>query len=137
MAELTLTLTQQQYEALIALAREGTKSDEGQVNQERALRLDAFLRDIEEANGISRSAVWVQWQDANEPLPPTTKFPDVWPPEKRAFIELIRTEGSTRVVSRADVDAVLDNRANQPLNVLVTSDPAARVGWTPVDDFFF
>jgi len=131
MAELTFTLTQQQYEGLIALARKGTVDDEGVVNTNEALKLDEFLKDVEKTNGVTRSALWVQWQEMDQPLPPTTNFPDVWPPELRFYIEFI-----TRLVSRADVDAMLLVQAKSPNNVLVTKDPAARVGWTAINDFF-
>ncbi len=131
MPQLTFTLNQQEYEALIALAREGTKNDAGQVNQNKAVALDTFLRDIETNNGVERDAVWVQWQEGDQPLPPTTDFPDVWPPEMRFYIELI-----TRKVTRVDVDAVIENQASFAVNIMVTRDPAARVGWLSVDDFF-
>jgi hypothetical protein len=121
---MTFTLTQEQYEALIALAREGAAPD-------RLVELEEWLKEIEDANGITRSFLWVQWQEADAPLPPGTRFPEEWPPELRRSIELI-----TRRVARADVDAVLDQYANDPVTVLVTPDPAGRVGWTPVDDFF-
>lgn len=132
MAQLQLTLEQQQYEALIALAREGTKDAEGNIIIDKALKLDAFLRSIEKDNGITRSGLWVQWQEADQPLPPTTDFPNTWPPEMRFYIELV-----TRLVSRADVDAVLEARARKPVNVLITKDPAARAGWTPIDSYPF
>ena len=132
MAQLEFTLTQEEYEALIALAREGTKNDEGQVtNHDLAVRLDAFLRSIEKNNGIERSAVWVQWQELDEPLPPGTRFPEEWPPRMRVYIELI-----SRRVARSDVDDALRQNATNPTSVLVTSDPGAMYGWTELDDFF-
>lgn len=131
MPQLEFTLTQQEYEALIALARDGTKDADGQVIQEKARQLDEFLAAIETKNGVTRDGLWVQWQEMDSPLPPTTNFPDVWPPEMRWYIELI-----SRRVAKVDVEAVLDARARNPINVLVTKDPGARVGWTPVDDYF-
>ena len=120
-----LTLQQEQYEALIALARKGT------TNEGEARALDAFLRSLEVANGITRHFVLVQWQEAAQPLPPSTNFPGKWPPELRASIELI-----TRPIARADVDALVAARAKSPINVLVTSDPGGIVGWTQLDKFF-
>jgi hypothetical protein len=131
MAERTFTITQQQYEALIALARAGTVNDDGVSNVNESLKLDAFLKKIESDNGVTRSALWVQWQEMDQPLPPSTNFPDVWPPELRFYIEFV-----TRLVSKADVEAMLEVQARNPNNVLVTRDPAARVGWTAIDDFF-
>jgi hypothetical protein len=49
----------------------------------------------------------------------------------RRYIELV-----SRKVAKADVDAVLVAQARNPTSVLVTKDPDATVGWTPVDDFF-
>lgn len=131
MAQIQFTLTQEEYEALIAFAREGTKNDAGQVKHDLALRLDAFLRSIERNNDITRDAVWVQWQELDEPLPPGTRFPEVWPPEKRVYIEFV-----TRLVARADVNDALEQNARNPTSVLVTRDPGATYGWTELDKFF-
>lgn len=122
----SFTLSQEQYEALIFLARKGVEGSP--LDQ---TRLDQFLRDIEKTNGITRSFLWVQWQELSAPLPPGTNFPEKWPPELRKAIELVG-----RPVARADVDDVLKRYASEPMSVLVTRDPAALVGWTPIDDFF-
>lgn len=126
----TLTISIQQYEALIALARAGTVQD-GQVNAEKAVQLDEFLKSIEKANGITRSGLWVRWTEMDQPLPPTTRFPASWPPSQQYYIELV-----TRLVARADVDQVLQAHARRPLDVMVTKDPGALVGWTQLDSFF-
>jgi hypothetical protein len=131
MAQLSFTLTQEEYEALIALAREGTKNDAGQVDHDLSVRLDAFLRNIEKNNGIERDAVWVQWQELDEPLPPGTRFPEEWPPKMRLYIEFI-----SRKVSKADVDEALRQNAKNPTSEMVTSDPGAMYGWTPLEDYF-
>ena len=127
MSQLAFTLDQEQYEALIALAREGTKDDEGQIDQEEALRLDVFLRKIEADNGITRHAIWVRWQELNQPLPAGTNFPEVWPPTLSVYIEQV-----TRPISRADIDKVLDDNASNPINVMFTRDPGATHGWTEI-----
>jgi len=131
MAQLSFTLSQEQYEALIALAREGTKDAEGQVQQDKAVNLDAFLRTIEKENGVERSAVWVQWQEMGQPLPAGTNFPSVWPPTMRVYIEFV-----TKQVARSDVDEALRQNATAPTAVLVTRDPGATCGWTEFDKFF-
>lgn len=122
----SFTLSQEQYEALIFLARRGAEGNAQQLTQ-----LDLFLRDIEKSNGVTRYFLWVQWQELSAPLPPGTNFPEKWPKELRKAIELIG-----RPIARADVDQVLDRYASEPMTVLVTKDPAALVGWTPIDDFF-
>jgi hypothetical protein len=127
-----ISLNQQEYESLIALAREGAKDDAGNVDQNKAVQIDSWLRLIEKKNGITRDAVWIQWQESDSPLPPTTNFPDVWPPELRFYLEL-----TTRLVSRADVDAVIEEKTSKPANILVTRDPGGRVGFTPLEDFNF
>jgi len=124
-------LTQEEYEALIALAREGTKDKEGSPLPEKSRSLNDFLLLIERKNGIKRDAVWVQWQELDAALPPGTDFPRKWPLELRVFIEFI-----TRKVAKADVEQMLNARAKKPTSVLVTRDPAAQLGWTPIDDFF-
>lgn len=120
------TLSQEQYEALITLAKAGVAG----VPQ-RQTQLDIFLKDIEKTNGITRYFLWVQWQEASATLPAGTNFPEKWPPELRKPIELI-----SRPIARADVDAVLEKYASEPQTVLVTKDPAGIVGWTELDAFF-
>lgn len=119
------TLTQQQYEALISLARIGATTPGAQ----RAL--DVFLRGIEVDNNVVRSLLWIQWQEMDQPVPTNVEFPRSWPPEQRYFLEF-----TTRPISKADVNAVVAKKAVKPTNILVTPDPAAIVGWTELDVFF-
>lgn len=119
------TLTQEDYEALISLARRGT------TNQEQQRALDTFLQDIEKRNGVKRYSLWIQWTEAEQPLPPNTDFPRKWPPDLRYQLELI-----SRPIAKTDVDEVLRVRARKPIGVLVTEDPAAVVGWVKLEDFF-
>lgn len=126
-----ISLLEEEWSAVVAMAREGTKDAEGQVIPERARRLEKYLHYIEEKNGITRSCLWVQWQEMDQPLPPNTRFPTTWPPELRQYIEL-----TTRAVARVDVEAVLTNKARRPTNVLVTTDPDGVTGWSTLDAFF-
>ena len=152
-----LTVTYQQYESLVFLAREGArlkgfldsastnprlsflvgqaKAYVGmEVNQVRAL--ETFLKEIEKANGITRYFLAVRWQEMAEPLPPrtagaATRFPENWPPNLEGTMELL-----TRPICKADVVAFLDARAQKPTNILVTPDPGFIVGWTPLETYF-
>ena len=121
---MNITLTLEEYEALTSLAREGSDSD-GLRN------INAFLAPIESRNGVVRSFLWVQWQEAGYALPPTTRFPTIWPPELRFSLE--RTD---RPIALADVQKTLSFKANKPLNILVTSDPGAELGWMALTDYF-
>lgn len=120
-----LSLSQPDYEALVFFAKKGV------TTQDEALRLETFLKDLEKRNGVERYLLWIQWQEASTPLPPTANFPKVWPPELRFRLELI-----SRPITRADVDAVLEKKATNPVTVVVTSDPAALLGWTPLEAWF-
>lgn len=126
-----ISLSQQNYEALVALAREGTKNPDGTLNSDLSRKLESFLRFIEAGSDIDRHFLWVQWQEADQPLPPSAQFPDKWPPELRTSIEL-----TTRPIAKADVDAVLAKKARTPMNVLVTKDPAGIIGWSQPEVFF-
>ncbi len=126
-----ITISQEQYEALIALAQAGTTAQDGSTNQERALVLDKFLRDIEQANNIKRYSLWVRWQDPNAPLPPGVRFPTTWPPELQYFIQFL-----SRPVAKSDVDELIQSKTPNAVNVMVTKDPAATVGWTKLEDYF-
>jgi len=124
-----MTITQQDYEALVALARRGT------TGENHARDLEEFLRTIEDRNGLNRYFLAVRWQELDEPLPPGARFPGNhhgdWPTNLEGIIEL-----TTRAIARVDVDALLAARASSPMSVMVTTDPGLRVGWTPVDDYF-
>lgn len=126
-----ITLQQSDYETLVELARRGTLDSSGQVMPDRARDLDSWLKNLEEVNDIHRYAIWVQWQEQDAPLPPGTRFPEQWPPLLRAYLAL-----TTRPIARGDVDTLLNSKARNPTNVLVTRDPGAIVGWTQVDVFF-
>lgn len=122
---MNITLSQEDYEALIALGRKGLGGSDEVRN------FEAFLNRIEKANNIERHLLWVQWQEADAPLPPGTNFPRSWPPNLRGYIEFL-----TRPVTKQDVKDLLADRAKKPIEALVTSDPAAIVGWTKLDDYF-
>jgi hypothetical protein len=123
---MNFTLTQEQYEALISLARQGTVSDANKSRQ-----LESWLRLIEKENGVVRDLVVVLWQEMNAPLPAGTFFPTNWPPNLKRTVEL-----TTRRVARADVDKVLEAHADAPTSVMCTRDPAGVLGLTPIDQFF-
>lgn len=122
---MSLTLSQEEYESLATLARAGATTPEKQR------QLEAWLQLIENRSGIVRYGLWVQWQEADSPMPPNTNFPEKWPPEMRYYLQLF-----SRQINRADVDAVLSKKARNPVTVLVTPDPGAVLGWTTLAEYF-
>lgn len=126
-----ISLAQEEYEALVELARQGTLNIDGQVDAEKARRLNSYLVMLEKKSGITRYGVWVQWQEVDAPLPPGTNFPKQWPPELRAFLAL-----TSRPIAKSDVLTMLKNRSRNPMSILITRDPGATVGWTELDIFF-
>jgi hypothetical protein len=122
----SLTLTTDQYTALVALARVGAQSQNGDQ-----LALEAFLVQIERNNGVTRYLLWVRWQELDEPLPATVSFPTNWPPNLSKSIQLLN-----RPVAKVDVEAVLTQYARNPTNVMVTPDPNALLGWSTLDQYF-
>ena len=129
----TFNLTQEQYTAIIALAQRSTIQPDGSVNEAKAQELQNYLKEIEEANGIVRHSLWIRWQDPTAPLPPGWKsnFPKTWPPNLQYFLQLL-----SRALTKADVMAVVDQRAPTATNIMVTPDPAALYGWTQLDVYF-
>lgn len=127
----SISLTLEQYEALIALARQSTVNADGSINQQAANVLNAFLASIEQANGITRSSLWIRWQDPTAPLPPGVRFPETWPPTLQFFLQLI-----TRPIAKTDVQTVVNGKTANAVNIMVTPDPAALVGWTQLGSFF-
>ena len=119
-------LTQEEYEALLALARRGVTG-----NSQKTVDLDQWLHQIESRNGVIRYFLMVQWQEVSAPLPTGARFPDVWPEKLRRTIEFI-----SRPIAKADVEALLAKYASEPIEVLVTPDPNGLLGWTPVDSYF-
>jgi len=122
---MAITLDQEQYLALVSLARAG------QDTPDKKRVLETFLRDIDLKNGVQRFVLWVQWQEQQSPLPPGTNFPEVWPPQLRALLER-----ADRPIARSDVDKVVKDRSKSPTNILVTKDIGALVGWAKIDEFF-
>jgi len=120
-----ITLTNEEYTAVVTLARRG------QTTVEEIVRLEAFFLDIEKRNNLKRYLLWIQWQEADTPLQPTTRFPEKWPPEYRRLLERL-----DRAIASADVDALLSKEARKPVTVLVTQDPAGVVGWTTYSAYF-
>jgi len=120
-----LTLELVEYEALVALARLGA------TDPNKARELESFLKSIEKANDITRYFLAVRWQELNEPLPPGTRFPQVWPPELEDTIHL-----TTRPICQQDVADLIEAQAKNAQNVMVTTDPGMVLGWTDVDDYF-
>lgn len=114
-----ITLTNEEYTAVVTLARNS------QGTPEQITRLEAFFLDIEKRNNIKRYLLWVQWQEADTPLQPQTRFPEKWPPEYRRLLERM-----DRSIAKVDVDDLLSKEARKPVTVLVTEDPAGTVGWT-------
>lgn len=152
-----LTITEQQYEALVHLAREGARlkcfleAAEGNpkyaalVAGARAysaasvgsvLALEEFLKEMELQNGIVRRFLAIRWQETAAPLPPrvagrATRWPDNWPPELDGTIERIGAP-----ITKREVGDWIQNHAKRPSVVMVTSDPARRVGWSSLESFF-
>lgn len=115
-----ISLQLEDYQALVALSRTSKGPHD-------AIELERAIRRMDAENGIERDTLLLRWQEMDVPLPPTTRFPDVWPPELQALIERLRP------ISRADVESTLKKLARRPINVMVTRDTAGRVGWVALD----
>lgn len=119
-----MELTEEEYATLRGYALEGKTGDS-------ARQLTEFCADIERRNGYVFYTVYVQWTEANAPLPRTADFPEKWPPQWRIPVTV-----QGRPVARADVTKALAQAATTPVDILVTRDPAMLVGWTKADLFF-
>lgn len=121
-----IQMTLEQYGALVYQARQGVK------NQDEALALSQFLASIDKDNGIQRFTLWVRWQDLGAPIAPGLRDLSAnWPPGMEGSIE--RTD---RPVAKADVLEYLAQKTRKWGQVLVTRDPAKRVGWTELEVYF-
>lgn len=120
-----IQMSQQDYEALIAFARRGV------LTEQEGRTLSSFLQTLEKSNNITRDALWVQWQEVGKQVSVQYSFPESWPPNLRAYIELVG-----RPIAKADVTALLAKKAIRPMSVMVTKDPAGVVGWTTLEAFF-
>lgn len=117
-----IQLTEDEYTALVALARTGAATGN------RVPELELFLKSIEKKNAITRYFLVVRWQEADQREQPMTRFPTVWPPERQQVIERI-----DRPIARVDVEQVLAMYASNPITPMVTTDPSAQLGWTELD----
>lgn len=122
---MSITMTNDQYEQLVGLARQGIGTTDGQNT------LNDFLTPIEMANGITRYFLWVRWQEIGKIHPVNEPFPENWPPTQEIKIERL-----TNPINREIVDAAVEDRGNDPFNILVTTDPAGVAGWSTIDQYF-
>jgi len=111
-----VTLSFADYNVLIELALSSAPRDLSKVK--------SFISKIDGENGIVRDAVLVRWTESDNP-PPTTRFPEEWPPKWERRVEVVG-----RPVSKSDVRAMLDANARKPSTVLVTRDMKGLSGWT-------
>lgn len=114
-------LTDEQYATLVTCAFKSPTDLQ---------RLSLFVADIDRANGKARYMLFVRWQEVGKVLPPGMQFPASWPEMQSA--DLIQYTP----ITAADVTALLDARASNPVGVMVTEDPLKRVGWTEFDAYF-
>ena len=120
-----ITLTNDQYEQLVGLARQGIGTSAGQND------LNQFLATIEAANNITRYFLWVRWQEIGRIHPVNQPFPENWPPTQEIKIERL-----TNPITREVVEAAVADRGNNPFNILVTPDPGGVAGWSTIDQYF-
>lgn len=85
---------------------------------------------IDQANGIRRYYLSIRWQDVGGRPPAVAEIMN-WPQNQTYLLEL------DRPIARYDVDQVLAQQARNPVSVMVTPDPAGRVGWTLIGDYSF
>lgn len=100
-------------------------------SQESAVRFAELVAKINQRNDLNFCTLWVQWTERGQRVPVGASFPDRWPSEWRYRIDLFN-----RMPTRSDVTEVLTRRSSRPVDVLVTYDPAALVGWTQLDVLF-
>lgn len=122
---MAITMTDEQYEQLVGLARRGMDANDGQRS------LNDFLVTIEESNDIVRYLLWVRWQEVGQVHPVNKPFPDGWPPTQQVKIERLSTP-----VSRADVEVAVADRGVNPVGILVSEDPGGQLGWSTIDQYF-
>jgi len=120
----TIVLAQNDYLALTALARQG-------LDGKDLVPLDQLLQKIEQANGMQRYMLWVQWQEATAVVPVGAVFPKNWPANLRTRIEQIDVP-----ITQTQVLEAVSLQANRPIDILVTPDPNAVLGWSTVEQYF-
>lgn len=122
-----ITLTEQEYLALVALARDALK---GETN--KTLALEETLKSIESRAGLHRFLLVVRWEDLGlNPPPYSAEFIDSYPAALEGRIERV-----DRPIAKADVVAYVATKARRAGEIYVTRDPAGRVGWSKLSQFF-
>jgi hypothetical protein len=115
-----ITMSRSEYDALIEA---GITTDNEEIYRLR--------NSIDAANGITRYVINMRWQELGGTAPARINLAQGWPPQQVYRLELERR------IERADVDTVLTQVATNPVDVQVTSDPRASVGWYNLDDYDF
>lgn len=117
---MNLTLTRSQYDALIEA---GLDADTEEIYRLRRI--------IDGDNNITRYILQIRWQDVGGQPPPRIELGKGWPQAQTYKLEM------ERPIERADVDTVLQQVAVNPVDVQVTADPEANVGWFLLNDYDF
>lgn len=116
----------EEYEAMVTLAIDACRR-----SPEAAVRFSELVAKVNQRNDLSFRTLWVQWTERGQPLPLDANFPVRWPDAWRYRLDLFN-----RTPTRKDVEEILARHATRPVDVLVTYDPAALVGWSQLDRLF-
>ncbi len=114
----TISLTYEQYRTLVERALIS-------CNVRATLK---FLDAIEEANNFRTYRMHIRWVELGAKEYPSQRFPAEWPPSNQTYLEQFRP------ISRADVLAAIKLSTQASVaSIRVTTDPAAELGWSLLD----
>lgn len=119
---MALTITRTQYESLLAAAR-----------GDSLVNVDQLQDAVDAANSIRRYQLLIRWQEVGGSTARRFSILDGsnWPPSQEFLLI------QDRAIAREDVDEVLRTQATNPVDVLVTTDPAGVVGLTELNAYDF
>lgn len=120
---MTISMTQNQYDTLLAVAF-------GTETLDHAALL-ALRKDIDTANGITRYFLYILWQDLGQSPIRKIEIGLPWPAGQKFALEMFRP------ITLDDVTAVLADNAIEPVSVLLTRDREGIVGLIPLESYNF
>ena len=121
MADPDVTLTRAQYESLLLAA----------LGEDTNIDVELLKTSIDAANSITRHLLQIRWYEQGGVTPTRIEIGNGvdWPPQLSFRLIL---DGP---IDRIDVDNVLITQATNPIDPMVSSDPAGIAGWTLLSDW--
>lgn len=102
----------------------------GAILKDETGDLSSLLDRVDADNSLTRYYLYVKWLDGAAPRPGPQQPIEDWPPWVFEWFV------SYSPFTRDWVEEFVASQTSNPIYILVTDDPAGKVGWYELDKFF-